>query len=192
MITRLIKRIAQNLDENEVPYMIIGGQAVLLYGTPRLTRDIDITLGIDTDEFFRIDKICSDMGLKPLSGDPEAFAARTKVLPAEERQSKIRVDFIFSFTSYETQAIRRAQKVPMEGYPVRFASCEDVIIHKMIAARAIDLEDVRHMLIKNGGRLDYRYLRRWLAEFSAIPECEQVAENFERILNEYTIGEEDR
>jgi hypothetical protein len=25
--------------------MIIGGQAVLLYGEPRLTKDIDITLG---------------------------------------------------------------------------------------------------------------------------------------------------
>ncbi len=42
MITALIKRIAQYLDENKVPYMIIGGQAVLLYGTPRLTRDIDL------------------------------------------------------------------------------------------------------------------------------------------------------
>lgn len=29
--------------------MIIGGQAVLLYGEPRLTRYIDITLGIDTE-----------------------------------------------------------------------------------------------------------------------------------------------
>jgi hypothetical protein len=25
--------------------MVIGGQAVLIYGEPRLTRDIDITLG---------------------------------------------------------------------------------------------------------------------------------------------------
>jgi predicted nucleotidyltransferase len=184
VITSLIKQIAWNLDENEVSYMIIGGQAVLLYGTPRLTRDIDITLGIDTDEFRRIEKVCSNIGLKPLADDPEAFAARTKVLPAEEPQSKFRVDFIFSFTSYETQAIRRAQEVFMDGYPVRFASCEDVIIHKMIAARAIDLEDVRHMLAKNGERLDYEYLRQWLAEFSAIPGCEQVEESFKRLLNE--------
>ncbi|GAH87084.1 unnamed protein product, partial [marine sediment metagenome] len=30
--------------------MIIGGQAVLLYGEPRLTRDIDVTLGDDIDK----------------------------------------------------------------------------------------------------------------------------------------------
>jgi len=44
MIEKLIKKIAFNLDKAKIPYMIIGGQAVLLYGVPRLTRDIDITL----------------------------------------------------------------------------------------------------------------------------------------------------
>ncbi len=28
--------------------MVFGGQAVLMYGEPRFTQDIDITLGIDT------------------------------------------------------------------------------------------------------------------------------------------------
>ena len=52
MIEKLIKKIARHLDKDKIPYMIIGGQAVLLYGTPRLTRDIDITLGIDTDKLI--------------------------------------------------------------------------------------------------------------------------------------------
>ena len=64
MIEKLIKKIAQRLDEEKVPYMIIGGQAVLLYGTPRLTRDIDITLGVDTDKFKLIEGICKKLGLK--------------------------------------------------------------------------------------------------------------------------------
>jgi hypothetical protein len=29
--------------------MVIGGQAVLLYAEPRLTRDIDITLGLSVN-----------------------------------------------------------------------------------------------------------------------------------------------
>jgi len=41
MIEKFIKRTAQCLDRQKIPYMIIGGQAVLLYGRPRLTRDID-------------------------------------------------------------------------------------------------------------------------------------------------------
>ena len=84
MIEELIKKIAQCLDEDNIPYMIIGGQAVLLYGTPRLTRDIGITLGIDTDKFLLVENICRKLGLKILPEDPENFARETKVLPAEE------------------------------------------------------------------------------------------------------------
>ncbi len=46
MFKGFLARTGRLLDEHGVPYMVIGGQAVLLYGEPRLTRDIDITLGI--------------------------------------------------------------------------------------------------------------------------------------------------
>lgn len=182
MIAALIKRIAQHLDGNRIPYMIIGGQAVLLYGTPRLTRDIDITLGVDTDQFHVVDKICKDLDLQVLTDDPEPFASRTKVLPAEDLASRIRVDFIFSFTPYERQAIERANKVIMEGYLVSFASREDVIIHKMFAARAVDLEDVRHILTKGRQHIDLGYIRHWLSEFGTLPEHEQISEDFEELI----------
>ncbi|MDF1536455.1 MAG: hypothetical protein P1S46_08155 [bacterium] len=45
MFQELIASIAASLNVRKIPYMIIGGQAVLLYGEPRLTRDIDVTLG---------------------------------------------------------------------------------------------------------------------------------------------------
>lgn len=84
MLAKLIRRIAEALDQAKIPYMIIGGQAVLLYGRPRLTRD----------------------------------------------------------------------------------------------------EDVRHLLAKNREQLDFTYLGRWLSEFSALPEQEQIVESFERLLEE--------
>lgn len=101
MFEKLIKKIGRHLDEDKIPYMIIGGQAVLLYGTPRLTRDIDIILGIDTDKIPLIKNLCKKLDLKILPKNPENFARDTKVLPAEEMKLKVRVDFIFSFTPYE-------------------------------------------------------------------------------------------
>ena len=41
MFQDLLKRVAGELSRNAIPYMVIGGQAVLLYGEPRLTKDID-------------------------------------------------------------------------------------------------------------------------------------------------------
>jgi len=182
VIEELIKKTAQRLDRDKIPYMIIGGQAVLLYGTPRLTRDIDITLGVDTDNFRLIEAVCKDLNLKILPDNPQDFAQDTKVLPAQEPESKIRVDFIFSFTPYEQQAIERSKKIQMDGYPARFASCEDVIIHKMLAARAVDVEDVKNILIKNKDSIDIEYTRKWLLQFSEIPEHKEILEKFNTVL----------
>jgi hypothetical protein len=43
MFQQLLETIALGLEKRGIPYMVIGGQAVLLYGEPRLTRDIDVT-----------------------------------------------------------------------------------------------------------------------------------------------------
>lgn len=182
MIQELISKIAQCLDEDKIPYMIIGGQAVLLYGTPRLTRDVDITLGIDTDKYLLIERVCKKSKLKTLPENPQDFASETKVLPAEEPTLKIRVDFIFSFTSYERQAIESAREVVMNGYPVKFASCEDVIIHKMFAGRAVDEEDVRNIMIKNRNKIDLKYIKKWLLEFSRVSEQRDILQRFNRLL----------
>jgi len=49
MFEKILARLGATLNESNLPYMIIGGQAVLLYGEPRLTGDIDITLGVGID-----------------------------------------------------------------------------------------------------------------------------------------------
>ncbi len=178
MLEKLIKKIAQRLDEDNIPYMVIGGQAVLVYGRARLTRDIDITLGLDTDGFSLVEKICKKLNLRILPEKPEEFAGETKVLPTEEPKSKIRVDFVFSFSEYERKALERVVPVQIDNYPVMFASCEDVIIHKIVAGRAVDEEDVKSILVKNRDAIDFKYIRKWLSEFGKIAEHEGVLVKF--------------
>src|SRR3989304_4754174 len=144
--------------------MIIGGQALLIYGEPRLTKDIDITLGVGIEELVRVKTPIEKLGLKVLPDDPEDFVKKTMVLPSIDESSGIRVDFIFSFSTYERQAIERARDVDLGGAKVRFASLEDVVIHKVVAGRARDLEDVRSILLKNPD-YDSRYIEKWLLEF---------------------------
>jgi len=182
MIEKLIKKTARYLDQQKIPYMIIGGQAVLVYGRPRLTRDIDITLGVDTDRFDSVEGVCKRLKLRILVENPEDFARDTKVLPAEEPDSKVRIDFIFSFTPYEEQAIENSKRILIDDYPVRFASCEDIIIHKMVAGRAIDEEDVKSILAKNENAVDLEYVNKWLSEFGRIQEHEGILERFDSLL----------
>jgi len=44
------------------------------------------------------------------------------VLPSLDESTGIRVDFIFSFTTYESQAISRANKIKILEHDVCFAS----------------------------------------------------------------------
>ncbi|MDH4273236.1 MAG: nucleotidyltransferase [Candidatus Aminicenantes bacterium] len=169
MFQRLLKKIGSGLDKYHIPYMVIGGQAVLLYGEPRLTKDIDITLGIGVDRLGDMRGLVDRLSLKYLTADVEAFVRDTMVLPVIEEKSGIRVDFIFSFSPYEKQAIERARDIPFGKTAVKFAALEDVIIHKMIAGRPRDIEDVQSVLLKNP-RYDSHYIEKWLAEFDAALE----------------------
>jgi len=66
MFKKLFKKIANELNTHNIPYMIIGGQAILLYGEPRLTKDIDITLGIGIDGVREVNSIIQKLNLKIL------------------------------------------------------------------------------------------------------------------------------
>ncbi|MGQ9647344.1 MAG: nucleotidyl transferase AbiEii/AbiGii toxin family protein [Thermodesulfobacteriota bacterium] len=149
MFENLLKKVARELKKTSVPYMVIGGQAVLLYGEPRLTRDIDITLGVGVEGLNKVREIVRRAGLKILVKKDREFVEKNMVLPTLDRKSGIRVDFIFSFSLYEKQAIERGKDIQLGRTTVRFASLEDLVIHKVIAGRARDLEDVKSVLLKN-------------------------------------------
>ncbi len=166
------------MKKDSIPYMVIGGQAVLLYGEPRLTKDIDITLGVGVRELNKLKETISSLGLKILVERDEEFVERNMVLPTLDEKSGIRVDFIFSFSPYERQAIERAKDIKLGRSLVRFASLEDVVIHKVIAGRARDLEDIKSILLKNQ-KYDSDYIEKWLKEFD-----KSLTEQFLKIFRE--------
>jgi predicted nucleotidyltransferase len=117
--------------------------------------------------------IIDSLGLKCLTNDVENFVKETMVLPAAEDKSGIRVDFIFSFSPYERQAIERAKSVPLGRAMIRFASLEDLVIHKIFAGRPRDIEDIENILLKNPD-YDLGYIEKWLAEFDAALDKDYV------------------
>jgi predicted nucleotidyltransferase len=164
MFEQLLAKIAVALKNEGIPYMVIGGQAVLLYGEPRLTKDIDVTLGLEVERLPVVKAMIERLNFQPLSLDDQ-FTRETMVFPCADPNTGIRVDFIFSFSPYEQQAMERVKTVLLGGASVRFASAEDVVIHKVIAGRPRDIEDVRSILMKNKN-LDRDYIQDWLTAFS--------------------------
>src|SRR3989338_1211241 len=164
MFERLLEVLAKSLEQNHIEYLIVGGQAVLIYGEPRLTRDIDVTLGVGTERLPDIRRIAQDLRWEILTDSPESFVKETMVLPCLDPESEIRIDFIFSFSEYERQAMERAKQVKIGQTQDRFASVEDLLIHKVVAGRPRDLEDARTVVLKNP-KIDVSYIEKWLRQF---------------------------
>lgn len=96
----------------------------------------------------------------------------------------LRVDFIFSTTPYEAQAIDRAVEVEMQDESVRFAAAEDLILHKLFAGRPRDMEDAAGVVRRKGEELDWEYMRRWAEEFATIPGREGMPGQVEELRQE--------
>ena len=180
MFERLLERIAVEFENRSIPYLIIGGQAVLVHGEPRLTRDIDVTLGVGVDRLDDLLAIVKQAGWDVLVQSPRDFVQQTMVLPCEDSGSGVRLDFIFSHSPYEHQAMPRATTLKIGQTDVRFASPEDLVIHKVVAGRPRDIEDARSVLLKNP-EVDVTYIRRWLGELGAAVN-EPLVKRFEDVL----------
>jgi predicted nucleotidyltransferase len=134
----LLARIGTTLEDRGVPYMVIGGYAAILYGEPRLTRDIDITVGLGPDHLDRLLDAVRQADLVPAQG-AEDLARRNYVLPCSDPTTQLDVDIILAVSTYEQEAMARSRTVAVGGANVRFASPEDVLIHKVVAGRPRDM-----------------------------------------------------
>ncbi len=50
-----------------------------------------------------------------------------------------------------------------------FATAEDLIIHKLFAGRATDLEDAAAVVRRKGRSLDWDYVDAWVRQFADVP-----------------------
>ena len=85
MFDSLLEKVALALDSERLPYMVIGGQAVLLHGEPRLTKDVDITLAAGLDELDTVLRSAKEAGLEPLvDGGLDVGSAEVSGCPGAE------------------------------------------------------------------------------------------------------------
>lgn len=158
------------LNVLEIRYMVTGAVAAVIYGEPRLTRDVDLVVELRPGDAARI---------------AEAFpAADFYVPPAEVIEAEVRrpVQGHFNLIHHRTAlkadwypvgedplhrwAVGRRVAVDVEGETVWVAPIEYVILRKLEWYRdggsSRHAEDVRAMLRVSGGRVDQQVLDQWM------------------------------
>lgn len=149
---RLLANLVAGLDASRIPYMVIGGVAVLVRDVPRLTRDIDLCVDLPPEKAKRLLVALGDT-VRPAIRAHLKFARDNGVLPLEAKDGT-GVDVIFAATGFERSAIERATLERLGGVDVRVCTVEDLIVLKILAGREKDLLDVRAMVKAAGSKLD--------------------------------------
>ncbi|MGH7826242.1 MAG: nucleotidyl transferase AbiEii/AbiGii toxin family protein [Candidatus Binatia bacterium] len=176
-----VVEVASFLGKERIPYAILGGIAVQHWGEPRATLDIDVVVLVPPE---REDEFLNAVlkSFRPRLPDAVAFAKRNRILLIST-SGDIPVDLSLGIPGYEEEALRRAVTVSFGGVsPVRVVSPEDLIIHKCVAGRARDIEDIERVLVRQKLKLDLQYVRKWLRAFAPIVEAHDVRKLFESAI----------
>lgn len=166
-----------------VGWYLFGAQAALLYGSPRLTADADMTvlLGRVSTEAFAAG--LRDLGFD-LRVEDDAFVRTTRVLPVLHRASGFPADVVLGGPGLEELFLARAQLRTIHGLAVPIALAEDLVAMKVLAGRRKDEEDVVAILSAQDGRLNLALIRTTLRDLSEALAQDDLLPLFERLLLE--------
>jgi hypothetical protein len=174
---RHLWRLLQSLD---APAALMGGLAMSVWKHVRSTRDVDFLLGVEISQVNAFLEKMRVAGFRSKNEPPVVSLGKLKILQLlyepPDSFMDMQVDLLLADSPYLRQALDRRIKavLPDSDVQVDVLTCEDLILHKLLAGRLIDKADVAALLSHASGNLDRKYLNKWFctlnleADFSAI------------------------
>lgn len=162
----------RRLNALGAPYMVCGSVAVIVYGEPRLTHDVDLVVVLTREQIARL---------------PDLFPSAEFYLPPVEimlveagREQRGHFNIIHHDSGFKADVylsgndplhawgLARARKLEVDGEPLRVAPPEYVILRKLEYFREggseKHLRDIRSMLATSPGLIDEAELAPLVAE----------------------------
>lgn len=135
-----LRSVAAVATELDLRWYVFGAQATIVYGVPRATADVDVTIEPPDDVEELVVSLKAN-GLQLQVEDPVTFVAQTSVLPAVH-ESGFPVDIVIGRSGLEDEFLSRAQLTMFApGFDVPVITPEDLVVSKVLAGRPKDLSD---------------------------------------------------
>jgi hypothetical protein len=181
-ITELLRALGGVLAALGARWYVFGAQAVLVWGRPRLTGDVDVTVFLDPEDPEAFVAAMAPAGFAPRVPDVRDFVARTRVVPFTHVASGLALDVVLGGPGLEEEFLRTARRVDLGGVTVPVIGPEELIVTKVLAGRAKDLEDVRGILVAQAGALDLGRVRALLRAVEAALDRADLLAGFEELV----------
>lgn len=164
----LLVSIARILERLNIPYLITGGLAVVVWGRPRFTADIDIVVELkkrNLNELERALRRLTPIGSIDTQMMQEAFE-RQEEFNVVDHTSGMKVDFwILKKTAFDRSRLKRRVAKKILNTRLFFISPEDLLLTKLSWYKESEstrqLEDAGSILAISGKKLDRAYVKRW-------------------------------
>jgi hypothetical protein len=168
-IMTVFQDVLERLDGAGIPYMVVGSLSSIVYGEPRMTKDMDIVVDVQAQDAEKFEQ------LFPFEG---FYCPPGEILKAEivsrgqfnliHHESGLKIDLIVRKQSpHSIEEFKRRQKVSFwHGFEATLASPEDVILKKLEYYRDGGSEkhitDIRGILANT--KIDQAYLENWVVK----------------------------
>lgn len=177
-LVRTIHEFADLFDRLGMPYAIMGGWAVRLYGLPRPTYDIDFTIAAPSERLQELYAEVSGLGCTVPDQFLGGWIDRVADMPLVKFRLYVEghgldIDVFLAESPYQEELLRRRRLHELRGRPVQFVSPEDLVLLKLIAARSRDLGDIEDVMLARPD-IDEAYMRRWAGPLGVEEKLEEV------------------
>jgi len=178
-----LQELSAFMEAHGIGYAVIGGLAVQIWGEPRFTLDIDVTVIVNMpqeEQFIRT--VLSHFA--PRVSNPLEFALEHRVVLIRSA-SGCNIDLTLGLPGYEEGMIERAHLIDLEsGASVRICTPEDLVVLKAVAGRAKDWQDIEGIVIRQSDQLEYAVIEAMLKDFEELLECSGLVDHFKQIREE--------
>lgn len=161
-------------------WYLFGAQAVIVYGVPRLSADVDVTLALvpDTPERFAEEMVKAGFALRVEDAE---FVRRTRVMPFVHLATGMPLDVVLAGSGLEDEFLDRAVVTEIGGTAVPVIDPADLVIAKVLASRPKDLEDAHALWRLHGSELNADRVRRTLGLLEQALSQNDLVSTFESI-----------
>jgi hypothetical protein len=135
------KELLQVLNANRVEYLLIGGWAVMYYGHPRYTADIDFWCRRDAANAARLIRALQEFGISDPDLTTDLVLEPGRIL--RMGRAPLRVEFLNQIDGVEFDACYKARVMEeIDRIEIPLISLPDLLVNKRASNRAKDLADI--------------------------------------------------
>jgi len=175
-----LRHVWRTLQPLNLPMAVMGGLALATWKHVRATRDIDLLLGIGETELNLLLQTLAAADIRPKREPPVITLGNLRVIQLlyepPDTFMPLQVDLLLATSAYHRAALARRISTPLADLDLEITvlTCEDLLLHKLLAGRMIDRADAAALLRANRNSLDLNYLAHWIGTLELTPALTEV------------------